>query len=185
MDQGWGVLAGAVVGAAGASGASWLAYLAARRQARDQGEVDHGLVLRSERREAYLAFMEAVEPVDGVLHRLAHQDGVPAAVRGTPPPVDVLRAAVEQLGAAVDALYKIQARLDLAGPEAVAAQAVHVWSNVRALRTYLETVLHRALEGDRPADEGYRSGLDDAVDEVEVSRETFARRAREVMVRPP
>lgn len=32
---------------------------------------------------------------------------------------------------------------------------------------------------------GYRTGLEDAVDALERSRETFAGRAREVMVAPP
>ncbi|MER5747525.1 hypothetical protein ABT097_30185 [Streptomyces sp. NPDC002225] len=184
MDEGWAALAGAGVGVAGALFTSWLTYRAARRQAPDQGVVEHGRALRSERLQAYLAFMEAAEPVDSVLHRIAHQDGALASVRDAPPPTDVLRTAVEELGTAVDALYKAQARLDLMGPEAVAAEAVNVWSDVRSLRTYLEGVLHRTHEGEL-SDGGYRTGLEDAVDAVEVSREKFARRARGVIETPP
>jgi hypothetical protein len=170
------------VGVVGTLCTSWLTYAAARRQARDQGAVEHGRALRSERLEAYLAFMKAAEPVDNVLHRVAHQDGTTA--RTAPPPADVLQAAVEELGTAVDALYKAQARLDLMGPKPVAAQAVNVWSDVRSLRTYLERVRHGIIEGEVPHNE-YRTGLEDVVDAVEVSRERFARRAREVIETPP
>ncbi|EFF88704.1 conserved hypothetical protein [Streptomyces sp. e14] len=184
MDQGWAALAGAGVGVAGTLCTSWLTYAAARRQARDQGAVEHGRALRNERLEAYLAFMKAAEPVDSVLHRVAHQDGARASARNAPPPADVLHAAVEELGTAVDALYKAQARLDLMGPKPVAAQAVNVWSDVRSLRTYLERVRLGMIEGGVPHDE-YRTGLEDVVDAVEVSRERFARRAREVIETPP
>ncbi|MFE2373641.1 hypothetical protein [Streptomyces sp. NPDC059398] len=180
MDQGWAALAGAGVGVLGTLCTAWLTSTAARRLARDQGTADHGRELRSERREVYLAFMEAAEPVDAVLHRIAHQDGVPATVRDTPPPARALREAVEELGTAVHTLYKAQARLDLMGPEAVAVAAVNVWSDVRSLRTYLE----RVLQGELP-DDGYRTGLERAVDAVEVSRENFARRARTVMEAAP
>ncbi|MEW2398066.1 hypothetical protein [Streptomyces sp. NPDC046862] len=128
--------------------------------------------------------MKAAEPVDSVLHRVAHQDGVRVSARNAPPPADVLHEAVEGLATAVDALYKAQARLDLMGPKTVAAEAVNVWSDVRTLRTYLERVRHAMLEGELP-DDGYRTGLEDAVDAVEVSREEFARRAREVIETPP
>ncbi|MFC9427803.1 hypothetical protein [Streptomyces sp. NPDC056987] len=184
MDQGWAAVAGAGVGVAGTLCTSWLTYTAARRQARDQGAVDHGRTLRSERLEAYLAFMKAAEPVDSVLHRVAHQDGVRDSARDSPPPADVLREAVEELGTAVDALYKAQARLDLMGPKTVAAEAVNVWSDVRSLRMYLKRVLRETLEGESP-DDGYRTSLEDAVDAVEVSREKFAQCAQGVIVTPP
>ncbi|MFF9352422.1 hypothetical protein [Streptomyces sp. NPDC014734] len=184
MDEGWAALAGAGVGVVGALCTSWLTYTAARRQAGDQGAVEHGRALRSERLEAYLAFMEAAEPVDSVLHRVAHQDGVLVSARDAPPPTAVLRAAVEELGTAVDALYRAQARLDLMGPEAVAAEAVNVWSDVRSLRTCLERVLNGICEGEL-SDDGDLTGLEDAVDAVEVSREKFARCAREVIETPP
>ncbi|WP_225848624.1 hypothetical protein [Streptomyces sp. HPF1205] len=184
VDPGWAALAGAGVGVVGTLCTSVLTYAATRRQARDQGTVDHGRALRSERREAYLLFMAAAEPVDGVLHRVAHQDAEVASARDAPPPAAVLSAAVEELGTAVDALYKAQARLDLMGPESVAAQAVNVWSDVRSLRTYLERTLRGMREGEVP-DGGYRTGLEDAVDAVELSREKFARCARRVMETPP
>ncbi|MBP0456637.1 hypothetical protein [Streptomyces montanisoli] len=180
MDQGWAAIVGAGVGVVGTLSTSWLKTTADRRLARDQGAAEHGRELRGERREVYLAFTEAAEPVDAVLHRIAHQDGVPAAVRDAPPPTDVLREAVEELGKAVHTLYKAQARLDLMGPEGVAEEAVNVWSDVRSLRTYLE----RVLQGQLP-DDGYPAGLERAVDAVEASRERFARRAREVMETAP
>ncbi|MFF3258391.1 hypothetical protein ACFYWO_04340 [Streptomyces sp. NPDC002932] len=183
MDQAWAALLGTGLGVAGTLCTSGLTYASARRQARDQGVVDHLRELRNERREAYLAFMGAAEPVDDVLHRLAHQDGVPAAARDAPPAAEVLNAAVEELGTAVHALRKAQARLDLMGPEPVAEDAVNVWSDVRSLRAYLERVLHRVREG--AAYDGYRTGLEDAVDNLERSREKFTRSAREVMTAPP
>ncbi|WP_220211862.1 hypothetical protein [Streptomyces sp. WELS2] len=182
MDQGWAAVAGAGVGVVGTLCTSWLTYAAARRQTRDQGAVDHSRALRSERLEAYLAFMKAAEPVDSVLHRIAHHDGPWA--RNSPPSAEVLREAVTELGTAVDALYKAQARLDLMGPKSVAVEAVNVWSEVRSLRTYLEGVRRDLPGGEAPGD-GYRTGLQDAVDAVEVSRERFARRAREVIETPP
>ncbi|MFJ6017656.1 hypothetical protein [Streptomyces sp. NPDC092952] len=184
MDEAWAALAGAGIGVVGALCTSWLTYAAARRQARDQGKVEHGRALRSERLEAYLAFTEAAEPVDNVLHRVAHRDGVLVSARDAPLPTDVLHAAVEELGTAVDALYKAQARLDLMGPESVAAEAVNVWSDVRSLRTHLERMLNETREGEVP-DDGCRTGLEDAVDAVEVSREKFARCARKVIETPP
>jgi hypothetical protein len=129
-------------------------------------------------------FMEAAEPVDGVLHRVAHQDAGAASASDAPPPAVDLSAAVEELGTAVDALYRAQARLDLMGPESVAAEAVNVWSDVRSLRTYLEKALRQVREGEVP-DGGYRTGLEDAVDALELSREKFARCARQVMETPP
>ncbi|MEU3527945.1 hypothetical protein AB0E62_29440 [Streptomyces sp. NPDC038707] len=126
--------------------------------------------------------MKAAEPVDSVLHRIAHHDG--RRSRNSPPPADVLREAVSELDTAVDALYKAQARLDLMGPKTVAVEAVHVWSEVRSLRTHLEG-MRRDRPGDEVPDDGCRTGLQDAVDAVEVSRERFARRAREVIETPP
>ncbi|MFF5436493.1 hypothetical protein [Streptomyces achromogenes] len=179
-------MAGAGVGVVGTLCTSWLAHVTARRQTHDQGAVEHSRALRSERLEAYLAFMKAAEPVDGVLHRVAHHDGPGASVRNSPPATDVLDEALVELGTAVDALYKAQARLDLMGPKAVAVEAVNVWSEVRSLRMYLEGVRHDLLAGaGGPPADGYRAGLRDAVDAVEVSRERFARRAREVLEAPP
>ncbi|AYN31635.1 hypothetical protein DUI70_1132 [Streptomyces albus] len=143
--------------------------------------IEHGRLLRGERRDAYLAFMKAAEPVDSVLHRIAHQDGPRTSAQHTLTP-EVLHTAVVELGTAVDSLYKVQAHLDLVGPKSVAMQAVNVWSDVRSLRTYLEESLHAMRAGN---DEACRTGLEDAVDAVEVSRENFARSAREVMETPP
>lgn len=184
VDQGWAAVAGAGVAVVGTLCTSWLAQVTARRQTRDQGAVEHSRALRSERLEAYLAFMKAAEPVDGVLHRVAHQDGPRVAVWNSPPAADVLDEALVELGAAVDALYKAQARLDLMGPKAVAVEAVNVWSEVRSLRMYLEGVRHDMRAGGPSAD-GYRTGLQAAVDAVEVSRDRFAQRAREVLEAPP
>ncbi|MBO0919126.1 hypothetical protein [Streptomyces laculatispora] len=58
-----------------------------------------------------------------------------------------------------------------------------VWSDVRFLRARLEGVLHGVREG--LPDDGYRTGLEDAVDAVERSREKFTRSAREVITAPP
>lgn len=183
MDQAWAALLGTGLGVAGTLCTSGLTYASARRQAHDQGLVAHGRALRGERREAYLAFMQVAEPVDDVLHRIAHQDGVPASARDTPPAVEVLDAAVQELGSAVFALYQAQARLDLMRPEPVAEDAVNVWSDERSLRAHLEGVLHGVREG--LPDDGYRTGLEDAVDAVERSREKFTRSAREVITAPP
>lgn len=184
VDQGWAAVTGAGVGVVGTLCTSWLAHVTARRQTRDQGAVEQSRALRSERLEAYLAFMKAAEPVDGVLHRVAHHDGPGVSVWNSPPAAHVLDEALAELGTAVDALYKAQARLDLMGPKTVAVEAVNVWSEVRSLRMYLQGVRHDMLAGG-PSAEDYRAGLQDAVDAVEVSRERFAQRAREVIEAPP
>ncbi|MGW2292710.1 hypothetical protein [Streptomyces phaeochromogenes] len=68
MDQGLAAVLGAAVGIVGTLGTGTLGYLAARRQASDQGCIDHAHQLRADRREAYLALLQALKPVHEIVN---------------------------------------------------------------------------------------------------------------------
>ncbi|WP_333772375.1 hypothetical protein [Streptomyces sp. IBSBF 3136] len=176
MDQGLAAVLGAGVGVLGTLGTALLAYGAARRQAVDQGKVDHAKELRAERRETYLAFIEAAEPLDLVLHTIAHKDDPPAPEVIQPPDEPVLRRLIDDLDSGVHALYKVQARVDLVGPSAVAGEAVNVWGAARDLRHFLQAVLRGEV-----SQFDYDAGLETAIDDVERTRDDFARAARDVI----
>ncbi|GEB51845.1 hypothetical protein [Streptomyces cacaoi] len=178
MDQGLAAVLGAGVGVLGTLGTAAVTYAAARRQTLDQGKVDDTKAIRGERRDAYLAFIEAAEPVDFVLHSLAHSDEVPGSCE-RPPNTAVLNEMVEDIDSAVHALYKAQARIDLVGPSSVVSEAVNVWGAARDLRSFLQAV----LRGD-VAPDVYAQALETAVDAVEKARDDFGRAARDVISTP-
>jgi hypothetical protein len=66
MDQAVAALLGAGIGVVGTVGASMLTYFGVRRQAPDQGRIEHARQLRIERREAYLAFLALLDPLEHV-----------------------------------------------------------------------------------------------------------------------
>ncbi|MGW3570293.1 hypothetical protein ACWDSL_41605 [Streptomyces sp. NPDC000941] len=77
MDSGVAAVLGAVVGAAGTGGAAIIAALLARSQARLQVQADYVRMLREPRKAAYVAYVEAHEGVNELLHRafvLLHRD---------------------------------------------------------------------------------------------------------------
>ncbi|WP_405973329.1 hypothetical protein OG496_31470 [Streptomyces sp. NBC_00988] len=176
MDQGLAAVLGASVGVTGTLGTALLAYVAARRQAIDQGKIEHGKQLRTERREAYLTLIQAAEPVDRALHKIAHRDDVSGVSMESAPDDAVIRSAIEDLGTAAHEIYKSHARVDLAGPKAMRLVAVEVWAATRDLRSFLEAVLRGAI-----TESSYQDRCEEVVDAVERSRTRFAEEASRVM----
>lgn len=112
---------GAAVGIPGAIGAGVIAYRAGRRQVADQGVVDHGHWRRQIRFEAYEKFLAATDAGLQVLDDRIHGRAGNAAVL----------AALEQLISA-------QARVRVAGPDAMWHQAQQVTQAFHAVRQRLQ-----------------------------------------------
>lgn len=180
MDQGLAAVLGAGVGVTGTLGTAVLAYLAARRQAVDQGKIDHEKALRAERRDAYLSLIQAAEPADKALHRVAHRDNLRGLSMETAPDEATLAIAIDELGEAAHAVYRAHAQIDLVGPHRMSGRAIEVWAAIRDLRAFLEG----AKRGD-VAPEDYQDGCEKAVDYVERVRTKFAEGARAVLALPP
>ncbi|MFD4880021.1 hypothetical protein ACFWOB_42585 [Streptomyces sp. NPDC058420] len=138
MDQGLAAVLGAAVGVSGTAITGLLGYVAARKQAPDQGRIEHERQLRAERRETYLAYLEWMQPANdfGALER---GDQTPEA----------LEAVRLKLVEAHKHLYALKPRVDLCGPREVAAAASAVW-----METYeLSIALERRVQGHAPAAE--------------------------------
>lgn len=67
MDQGTAAVLGACVGVVGTIGTAVLTFIAARTQVRDQGMIEHRRTVRTERRDAYRAFMTSISNVEQAL----------------------------------------------------------------------------------------------------------------------
>ncbi|MFJ6797664.1 hypothetical protein [Streptomyces sp. NPDC091268] len=180
MDQGLAAVLGAAVGVTGTLGTAVLTYLAARRQAVDQGKVDHEKALREERRLAYLSLMQAAEPADRALHRVAHRDNLRGLSMETAPDEPALATAIDELGEAAHGVYRAHAQVDLVGPHRMSGLAIEVWAAIRDLRAFLEAV----KRGDVGSGD-YQDGCERAVDYVERARTKLANGAREVLALPP
>jgi len=155
MDQAVAALCGAGIGVVGTLGASWLTYVGTRRQAPDQGRIEHARQLRTERREAYLAFMELLAPVD----HLPSAPGSPLS----PERYAVLESQVEPIPKRGETLLT---RIYLCGPEEITNSAEALLGTANGMvRLFLG----------RSQDEGE---LIDALNR-------FTTRAREVMAEPP
>lgn len=112
---------GAAVGIPGAIGAGVIAYRAGRRQVADQGVVDHRHWRRQIRFEAYERFLAATDAGMQVLDDRGHGRAGNAAVL----------AALEQLLSA-------QARVRVAGPDAMWQQAQQVTQAFHGVRRQLQ-----------------------------------------------
>jgi hypothetical protein len=171
MDQGIAAVLGALVGVLGTAGTAALGYLAARRQAPDQGRIAHAQQLRAERREAYLEVMHADAQCDGALLRFKRlrqrQDRDPAHM-------SELAATVH---AAADRIWTMTRDIDLVGPDAVAAAVTDLWR--RAVDT-ADTLA--SFPNATDADE---STVDDMLDTMERGRAQFIVATRQVMEVPP
>ncbi|MET7364488.1 hypothetical protein ABZS61_01430 [Streptomyces sp. NPDC005566] len=173
MDQGLAAVLGASVGVVGTLGAAALTYIATRKQAADQGVVDFKKSLRSERREAYLAFMQAVEDLHPVLVSLGWH--------GEVGPEDGSLSRTEQIStlrSLVRDLYRLQAQVDLVGPSEVERSAVEVWARIADLRRALEREQDASHGASRPA------GVDVILDALEDARNDFSIAARRVLEMP-
>ncbi|MFJ9469086.1 hypothetical protein [Streptomyces caniferus] len=173
MDQGMAALLGAAVGVAGTLGAAALSYLAVRSQAPDQARVDHAKQIRSERRDAYAAFLEkAEEPVSQAILVLG-----PIEMGDVEPPgARQLAEMMTPFRRAADELLTMTSRIQLCGPEEVAQEAVCLWSAI----AYLAYNLGDAWEASGESEQFSR-----ALAEVEVTREKFIAAARAEIERVP
>ncbi|WP_208032751.1 hypothetical protein [Streptomyces cyanogenus] len=173
MDQGVAAVLGASVGVVGALGAATLTYIATRKQAVDQGVVDFRKSLRSERREAYLAFMQAVEGLHPVLVALGWHGEITAAESplSRAEQISTLRSLVRDL-------CRLQAQIDLVGPTEVERAAVEVWGRIADLRSAVEREPTPSHDGSRPA------GVDLILDSLEDARSAFSVTARRVLETP-
>ncbi|WP_180268827.1 hypothetical protein [Streptomyces sp. Ru87] len=173
MDQGISAVLGASVGVLGAVGTAVLTYLAARRQANDQGRVIHRNTLRTERREAYLAFLQAGESIDRALHFIAFG---PGRNPQSPPEIEVLSTAIELADRGAHELYASQSRVDLAGPEHVCSAALEVWGAAMNVRAFLNDVRSGRVPQDR-----YEGQCEERIDEVERRKIEFIEAARSIL----
>lgn len=180
MNQWLAVVLGAGLGAVGALGAAILAYVAARRQARDQGLVDHDRQLRAERREAYLTFHEAAGLVDDVLLRLGYTAGADTPAFNPLDPTRLLRRSVTDLGQAVHQLRKVRMAIDIVGPVSVANSAREVWYATREIHEHQKSVRNR--RGRQPE---FGPSMPELVRVFNLHRESFTETVRQVMEEPP
>ncbi|MFE7959574.1 MULTISPECIES: hypothetical protein [unclassified Streptomyces] len=167
MDQGVSAVLGASVGVLGTVGTAVLTYLAARKQADDQGRVAQRSMLRTERREAYLAFLQAQESIDSALNLIDAQ---------SPPESAVLDSAIELADRGAHEIYVAQSRVELTGPESVCGAALEAWGAARNLRSFLEDV-----RGGRVPPSQYEGQSEARIDEVERCKLEFTAAARSVL----
>ncbi|MFJ9047850.1 hypothetical protein [Streptomyces sp. NPDC102347] len=170
MDQGVAAVLGASVGVVGTLGAAALTYIATRKQVVDQGLVDFKKSLRSERREVYLAFMQATEGIHPVLVALGWHGHITTAEsalsRGEQ---------ISNLRSLVRDLYALQAQVELVGPPEAERAAIKVWGYVADLRSALE---REQMSDSRPA------AVDSILDSLEDARSAFSETARRVLEKP-
>ncbi|GAB7102118.1 hypothetical protein JCM4814A_04320 [Streptomyces phaeofaciens JCM 4814] len=159
---------GASVGVLGTVGTAVLTYLAARKQADDQGRVTHRSALRAERRDAYLAFLQAHESIDGALNVINI-----ASV----PEIAVLDRAIELVDRGAHEIYVSQSRVELAGPESVCGAALEAWGAALNLRSFLDEVRAGLVSPGQ-----YDGQCEARIDEVERCKATFTAAARSVLV---
>ncbi|WP_125935797.1 hypothetical protein [Streptomyces sp. WAC 06738] len=116
MDQGIAAVLGAGVGILGTLGAGVLGYVAALRQTRDQGRVDHGLRLRDERREIYLDFITVAERMESLIRELR---SMVEPDEDTEPAWLAVEKREEELAGDAKQLSRLLTRITLAGPTSV------------------------------------------------------------------
>ncbi|MGF0176706.1 hypothetical protein ACQF36_41510 [Streptomyces sp. Marseille-Q5077] len=166
MDQGLAAVLGAAVGVAGSAITGSLGYIAARRQAPDQGRIEHARQLRTERRETYLAFMEWMKPAVDFMNL---------------DPSECTRERYEaerqKLAGAEKQLNSLRPRVELCGPTDVAKAAGDVWLEVYELAIALE----RRVVGQAPNDDE----LSTRIDAYDVAHQKFIDTVRAVMDRVP
>ncbi|MDN3249730.1 hypothetical protein [Streptomyces sp. ZSW22] len=162
MDQAVAALCGAGIGVVGTLGASWLTYAGTRRQARDQGRVEHARQLRTERREAYLSFMEMLEPLE-------HLPSGPASSLSDEEFAS-LKERVQSIPLRGEYLLT---RIRLCGPDEVASKAGELLGEIgRMINLFLDKV-----EDQYQIDIAYEKFLD--------AQSGFINQAQSVMTEPP
>lgn len=162
MDQAVAALCGAGIAVVGTLGASWLTYVGTRRQARDHGRIEHARQLRAERRDAYLSFMELLEPLE-------HLPSEPASSL-SPEEFELLRSQVEPIPLRGESRLT---RIRLCGPEEVARATTSLLSDIYRM---VHLFLHRSEE-QRQIDLAFESFLD--------AQSDFITQAQKIMTEPP
>lgn len=185
MDQGIAALAGAGIGVVGSLGTAGLAYLAAGRQARDRGRIEHAQKLREERRAAYRLFQRAAEPIDDALHRvgMGAVDGPASSFLLTS---RNLRLSEQEISDAVRELRKLLIEIQLNGPDAAAAAAQEVYVCGRILndefRLLVQRIRRAPWRGRAAEDEERRDlAFHEARAKFDAGRDAFARSSRSVV----
>ncbi|MEU0838605.1 hypothetical protein ABZ370_03920 [Streptomyces sp. NPDC005962] len=176
MNQGLVALLGASVAVVGTLGTGGLTYIATRRQAGDQGEMEHRKQLREERRDSYRKFLEAAEPLDRAIFALVEQARIQLEF-DSQFARDVVQDAMEGLESASHALYRERVSVALAGPDAVGSLAHELWDCAAVLQTSLSFYLAGGL---MTAGE-----FEAAVDGIEVAKTAFVEGARKVLEAAP
>ncbi len=127
----------------GTLGTAFLTYIATRRQALDQGKVDHWQRVHEERRGAYLALLEDAATVTDVAHSFT-----PRAMPDDP----TVSGSIAELNRAVPKLHACAARIALAGSVDVSAKAFEVYRTARNWRLFLELLVRNQLAGEEYGD---------------------------------
>ncbi|MEV0372553.1 hypothetical protein AB0I10_22430 [Streptomyces sp. NPDC050636] len=170
MDQGLAAVLGAGVGVLGTLGTASLAYIAARRQAVDQGMVHHWQRVRDDRRDAYLALLEEAATVTDVVHSFT-----PRAM----PSESLVREAVSEMNPAVSKLYACATRVALAGSAEVGSRAFEVHKVARNWRLFLEVLMRNQVTA-----EEYGERLHEVTQAFTRALATFTGAARDLLQVP-
>lgn len=172
MNQEVTALLGVGAGALATVGAAALAYLAARRQASDQGKVAHRNALRTERREAYTALLGAVEPLNPLSTRfmLTELESLPT------PTSTAIQRAISDCDIAIHELSKAQTLIDMAGPDEASQASILVWGAASNLRSFLMDI----QRGDISAT-CYREHREERMSEISYALLQFTRSVRIVL----
>lgn len=128
---------GAVIGALGAA---CFSYFASRRQPRDQGKVEHAQVLRGERREAYLAFLECYQRLDRKLEHLYPLLGSFGVGDAPEPDWGITRRVFGEASDLMDELQKIALQITLCGPQHIALLVGRLQVEARFIQVIAERV---------------------------------------------
>ncbi|NIY65637.1 hypothetical protein SMALB_3643 [Streptomyces malaysiensis] len=157
-----------------------MTYVAARRQTSDQGRVDHAHRLREERRSTYLAFLEAIEPVDNAVHSVDSEYVNNLLATGSPD-WSAMEAVAEQVYDASRSLYRLSSRIQLAGPKGMADSADEIWVAVRELHTELVKIWDSK---EIPSVDALEAGLWTCIAVFERRKREFTEGVRDVLETP-
>ncbi|MDH6219714.1 hypothetical protein [Streptomyces pseudovenezuelae] len=175
MDQGVSAVLGASVAVVGTLATAVLTYTAARRQTSDQARAEQVQRLRDERRSAYLALLEATEPIDRVMHAVApeYRNNVFAS---DSPDWPAISALAEEVYGASQVLYRLHSKIQLVGPDYIENASDGIWRQVRSLHEELFILADTQICPEEPD-----SRLSNIVDKLEMEKERFAIGARNIL----
>ena len=175
MDQGLAAVLGASVAVVGTLATAVLTYTAARRQTSDQTRAEQVQRLRDERRSAYLALLEATEPIDRVMHAVAPEYRNNVFASDSPDWSAIIVLAEEVYGAS-QMLYRLHPKIQLVGPDEIEKSSDKLW---RQVRSFHEELFRLADTQTFPGESDSR--LSNIIDQIEMEKERFAIEARNVL----